>query len=463
MRLITNTVSALAMLGLLAACATTDIESKRSEAKTEATASLPDVPGSWQAVADNVGDVDVGWVSTFRDKTLSRLVDEAQDNNRNIQAAAANVDRARALATQAGAALAPQIGLSAGGGGSGNLSGQSAGNVNVGVQASWELDIWGRVKSGQQAAFESAEAAEADYIYSQHSLAAGVARSYFIAIEAGRQEQLTQKIVDALTETQRIVQVQFDNGIANQQDLSLVKSDAATARDGLAAAQGGKRDALRALEILLGRYPGADVEVRTTLPQVPRAPGAGIPSEILERRPDLVAAERRIAAAINTVDQSKAAKLPSISLSGSFGGASSGLSSLLSPGNLAWQAASSLLVPLSDGGARDAQIEVSSADQRAAVAAYAQAALTAFGEVENALDSGVVLREREAALADAVNEAEKALKIAQLRFDEGESDLLDVLSIQQRLFSSEANQISIERAQLDQVVALNLAMGGDWR
>jgi len=95
-----------------------------------------------------------------------------------------------------------------------------------------------------------------------------------------------------------------------------------------------------------------------------------------------VAAERRIAASINNVNQAKAAKLPSLSLSGSFGGSSSGLSSLLSPGNLAWQAASSLLVPIADGGARDAQIEVNTAEQKAAVAQYAQAALTAFGEVE---------------------------------------------------------------------------------
>ena len=284
-----------------------------------------------------------------------------------------------------------------------------------------------------------------------------------MAIEASRQQELAEKIVAALDETQRIVQLQYDNGLANQQDLSLVKSDAASARDSLAAAQGGRRDALRALELLLGRYPGADIDVRKTLPSTPRAPGAGIPSEILERRPDLVAAERRIAASINNVNQAKAAKLPSLSLSGSFGGSSSGLSSLLSPGNLAWQAASSLLVPIADGGARDAQIEVNTAEQKAAVAQYAQAALTAFGEVESALDSGVVLRQREDALNESVIEAEKALKVAQLRFDEGESDLLDVLQIQQRLFGAEASQIAIERAQLDQFVALNLALGGDWR
>ena len=463
MRFLKITVSLLAIIGFQAGCASTDVESVRNEAKVAATLSLPSMENSWRAAQEKIGEIDVAWVERFRDKTLSRLVDEAQENNRDLQAAAANVERAQALAKQAGAALSPQLGLSAGGGGSGNLDGQSGGNINLGVQASWELDIWGKVRSGSQAAYESEQAAEADYIYSQHSLAAGVARAYFIAIDAGRQEELSEKIVGALGETQRIVQLQYDNGLANQQDLSLVNSDSAKARDSLLAAQGGKRDALRALELLLGRYPGADIEVRTSLPNVPPAPGAGVPSEILERRPDLIAAERRIAASINGVNQAKAAKLPSISLSGSFGGSSNALSSLLNPVNLAWQAASSLLVPIADGGAGNAQIDVASAEQKAAVASYAQAALTAFGEVESALDSGVVLRQREEALGESVSEAEKALQVAQLRFDEGESDLLDVLTIQQRLFGAEASLIAIERAQLDQFVALNLALGGDWR
>ena len=463
MRLLQSTISALGVITLLSACATTDMAEVEAETKSQAAQSLPDTPFTWKAAQEKIGDVDVAWVARIGDKTLSRLVDEAQVNNRDLQAAAANVERAQALARQAGAALEPQLGLSAGGGGSGNLDGQSGGNLNLGVQASWELDIWGKARSGQQAAYESAQAAEADYTYSQHSLAAGVSRAYFIAIEANRQEDLAQKIVGALGETQRIVQLQYDNGLANQQDLSLIKSDSATARDSLLAAQGGKRDALRALELLLGRYPGADIEVRTSLPPVPASPGAGIPSEILERRPDIIAAERRIAASINGVNQAKAAKLPSVSLSGSLGGSSGGLSSLLNPANLAWQAASSLLVPISSGGALDAQIDVATAEQKAAVAAYAQTALTAFGEVENALDSGVVLRQREDALSESVREADKALKVAQLRFDEGESDLLNVLSIQQRLFGAEASQIAIERAQLDQFVALNLALGGDWR
>jgi NodT family efflux transporter outer membrane factor (OMF) lipoprotein len=460
MRNLCLSVSTLTLAVLLTGCATTSGEVTK-EAQSIAQSSVGNVPTDWAAVGRRVGNIQVGWVRTLGDPTLSRLVGEAQANNRNLQASAANVDRSWALAKQAGAALSPQVGLSAGGGGSGNGN-SGSGNFNLGVQASWELDIWGRISSGQQAALQSAESADADYKFAQHSLAASVARSYFVAIEAQRQEQLANDVVTAIGKITNIVQIQFDNGAATQQDVSLARSDLAAARESLAAAKGGKRDALRALELLLGRYPGADIEVRSALPAVPAPPPAGIPSAILERRPDIIAAERRIAAAINTVNQAHAAKLPSVSLSGSLGGSSSGLSNLLNPTNLAWQLASSLLVPVMDGGALDAGIEIADADQKAAVAAYADAALTAFGEVETALDQGVVLRERKSSLNEVVREINTALTIAEIRFQEGESDLLDVLQIQQRKFGAQSNLISLERSELDQFINLNLALGGSW-
>ena len=148
----------------------------------------------------------------------------------------------------------------------------------------------------------------------------------------------------------------------------------------------------------------------------------------------LVAAERQVAAAFNSVDQAKAAQLPAISLTSSIGGSSDQLANLINPTNLAWTAAGNLVAPLFDGGLRKAQVEEASADQKQAIAAYGQAALEAFQEVETSLDQNVVLRGRQEALAESASEANKALNIAQIRYNEGESDLLDVLTIQQRRF-----------------------------
>lgn len=418
---------------------------------------------AWAMAQERLGDVEVGWIKSFEDPVLVALANEAQANNKNLQAAAANVERSRALARQAGAALSPNVSLVTGATEAGNLeAGGSSTSYNAGLQLNWELDLWGRVRSGQQAAIASAEAAEADYLFSQYSVAAGVAEAYFISIEAALQEQVAQKSVDALAETTRIVNVQYENGLASSQDLALSKSDLATATDTLTAAAGAKRDAVRALEVLLGRYPGAELELRTSLPTPPAAPPAGVPSEILERRPDLIAAERNVAAAFNNLNSSKAARLPTISLTSSVGGASDSLSNLLDPSNVAWTAAGNLLAPIIDGGARESAVEVSTADQKAAVAAYGQAALNAFSEVETSLDQGTVLNSRLVSLQEAASEANEAYRVARLRYDEGETSLIDVLNIQQRVFSAESNLTSVQRLLLQQRIDLNLALGGDW-
>ncbi|MBT5239477.1 MAG: TolC family protein [Rhodospirillaceae bacterium] len=448
------------VLVLLAACSSPN---SSQQAGSVAQGSLPTVPDLWASTSERVGQVEVGWVAALNDPVLTALVEEAQQNSRNLQAAAANVERSWALARQAGAGLSPTVNLSSNADRGGSIEGSSAGSFGLGLQASWEVDVWGRIRSGEQAAVLSAQSVESDYVYSQYSLTAAVARAYFLAIEAGQQVDVARKTLDALTETNRIVDVRHDLGRATSQDVALSRSDLAQTKASQIAAEGSQRDALRGLEVLVGRYPAADLAVRTTLPEVPSQPPAGLPSSMLERRPDIVAAERSVAAAFNSLDQAKAARMPSISLTGSLGGSSSDLSNLLNPANIAWQAASSLVAPLIDGGLRKAQVDQATAEQKQAIANYAQAALDAFQEAENSLDQNVVLRERAASLKVAASEANRALRIVRLRYDEGETDLLDVLTIQQSVFSSDSNLVSVERARLDEWVGLNLALGGDWQ
>ncbi|MEL6826774.1 MAG: efflux transporter outer membrane subunit [Pseudomonadota bacterium] len=423
---------------------------------------LPDAPNAWAEAGERVGPVQSGWIARLEDPVLDALVEEALANNRNLQSAAANVQRSWALAGQAGAALSPSVSLSSGATRSGNIEDTGADSYSLTGQASWELDLWGRIRAGNQAAVLSAEAAEADYVYSQYSLAAAVARGYFLAIEADRQAETVRNTLDALNETDRIVGVQFEFGLATSQDVALSRSDLARTKDSLIAAQGSQRDALRSLEVLLGRYPAADLELRRDLPDVPAPPPPGVPSEILERRPDVIAAERRVASAFNSLDQAKAARMPSISLTGSLGGSSGDLTNLINPTNVAWQAATSLVAPLIDGGLRESQVEQANAEQTQAIASYADTVLTAFQEVEGSLDQTVVLKDRAVQLEEAASEARNALRIVNLRYEEGETDLLDVLTIQQRVLSNEGDVVSIERAQLDEWVGLNLALGGSW-
>ena len=212
----------------------------------------------------------------------------------------------------------------------------------------------------------------------------------------------------------------------------------------------------------MGRYPGAELEVRESLPEVPPPPPAGLPSELLERRPDIVAAERRVAAAFNATNQARAARLPTIGLTGNVGGASSSLSDLLDPANVAWTAGANLLAPLFDGGRRREAVEIATADQEQALAAYGQAAINAFSEFEANLDQGAVVQQRISDLQDAAAEAENAFRIARLRYEEGEEELLSVLSIQQRVIGAKSSLSNANRLLLEQRVNLNLALGGSW-
>jgi len=456
-------LSAIGMVAFLAGCASFTSQEKVDSAVRDAVkAEAPLVPEEWSMPSDQA-DVRVGWISTFNDPTLAKLVQEAQANNKKLQAAAASLERALALAEKAGAAIKPTVDLSAGAARSGTAeSGSSSSELSVGLRVGWELDVWGRIRAGIRAAEADAQAMAADYRYAQHSLAATTTKAYVTAIAANEQGDVARKTLSILQETVRIVNAKHENGLVSAQDLALSRSDLARARERLTTAIGSQKDALRALEILIGRYPSAELKVQKTLPDVPPPPPAGLPSELLERRPDVVSAERQVASAFNVVAEAKAAKLPRLRLTSDTGGSSSSLSDIMKPENLAWQLGANLLTPIFDGGKLKAEERIETAEQKQALAQYGDAVLNAFSEVETLLDQGVVLNARLEELTEARRHAEKAYRIAALRHKEGETELLDVLTIQERLTTANSDVVAVQRLLLEQRVNLHLALGGSW-
>ncbi len=403
------------------------------------------------------------WLQHFSDPKLLALIEEGQKNNLDLRIAAGNMDVAWLLAEKAGSALQPNVNLSLGRGQSGGVEGGgSSSSVNVGLQVGWELDVWGRIRSGSDAAQAQAQATQADYLYAKHSISANIVKTYLKVIEAKLQANISKENLAILEKTLKITQAKYENGLLTGQDVALNKANLASASEQLISAQGAKREAIRALELILGRYPDAALDIADVFPELPAAPPANLPSRVLERRPDIIAAERQVAAAFSATDQAKAAQLPSFSLSGNLGGASDSLSNVLSPSNVAWQLASSLLVPLFDSGAKKIDVEIANAEQQQALDNYRKSALTAFAEIEQNLDNGIDFASRASALEEAYQQSEKAMKIANIRYQEGESELLDILQIQQQMISAKSNLLSIKRSQLEQQVNLYLALGGSW-
>lgn len=452
----------LAALTALLLCSCASVSDMTTEAETMARSEVPLGQDSFRGDTVGVGSLDEGWLVKIDDPVLTALVGEALANNRDLSAAAARVEEAWSLAGKAGSALSPQVGAGFRSTGQGTGTSQPVGSSGLGVQASWEIDLWGRLRSGASAASQDAAAAALDYQYAQQSLAAAVARAYFFAIEGNIREQIAADAETALKDVVRIVTAQKNEGLATAQDVALANTDLGRIEDLRIAAGGAKRDALRALELLLGRYPGAELDVAKALPAPPPLPPAGLPSEMLERRPDIVAAERRLAASLGRVNEAKAARLPSLSLTGTAGGSSTELSNLLSPTNLAWQAASSLVAPVIDGGRRRRDVEIANARQQAALDGYVAAALSAFGETETGLDQNKVLADRQNALTSSVVNAAEAYRLARLSYESGETGLLQVQEIQLRKLQADNQLVSVNRGRLVQFVDLNLALGGTW-
>ena len=400
------------------------------------------------------------WLASFKDETLSAMVDEALTFNADLQAAALRVERAGGYLTVAGAALLPQVG--AYGTGSGATSNSTSGLNGLWVSASLELDIWGRVRYGQAAAQADAEALAADYAYARQSLAAMVAKGWFVATEAGLQRAIVQDMVRSSESLLGLAQDRLRVGNGTEQDVAVARANVGPYRDMLRQADLSREQALRALELLLGRYPSAELAVAQNLSAMPAPVPVGLPSELLERRPDVVAAERRVAAAFNRIGEAQAARLPRISLTAGISSISSDVIVLQDRDNPAWGLGVNLLAPIYQGGALRAQVDIRTTEQKLAVAAYASAGQRAFGEVENALAAEFALNDREAILQANVRDNERALELAQAQFRVGSADRRAVEQRQLALQSARTSLLRVQTERLAQRVNLHLALGGDF-
>ncbi len=418
------------------------------------------VPAAFKASGGVAAPLAGRWLASFKDETLSAMVDEALTFNADLQAAALRVERAGGYLTVAGAALLPQVG--AYGTGSGATSNSTSGLNGLWVSASLELDIWGRVRYGQAAAQADAEALAADYAYARQSLAAMVAKGWFVATEAGLQRAIVQDMVRSSESLLGLAQDRLRVGNGTEQDVAVARANVGPYRDMLRQADLSREQALRALELLLGRYPSAELAAAQNLSAMPAPVPVGLPSELLERRPDVVAAERRVAAAFNRIGEAQAARLPRISLTAGISSISSDVIVLQDRDNPAWGLGVNLLAPIYQGGALRAQVDIRTTEQKLAVAAYASAGQRAFGEVENALAAEFALNDREAILQANVRDNERALELAQAQFRVGSADRRAVEQRQLALQSARTSLLRVQSERLAQRVNLHLALGGDF-
>lgn len=442
----------------LTACATSPERSpapaiETPETWTSATASSPPT----------------AWLEDLNAPKLEALVLEALANNPGLAATAARFDQAVAEARIAGAELMPAADLGLNGSrqkistfGPSSTGGVRFENYELALNLSWELDLWGRLRDRSSAALARLEASRAELDAAELSLAAQTTKAWLNQIEAQQQLALAERTAQAYRDNREALESRFQRGLTQGFDLRRIRTQAASAEADAATRRRALDRAIRNLETVLGRYPAGELDADMPLPELPAAVPAGLPAELLRRRPDLVAAERQLAAAGREYRASKKELLPQISLTASGGTSSQEFDNLLDGDFSVWALAGNLAQPVFQGGRILANIDRSAALRGQAAANYRDTALRAFLEVETTLAAERFLRDEQARLVLAADEAAAAEILAWERYRNGTADFLSALDARRTADAARSRRIGVANLLLQNRIDLYLALGGDF-
>lgn len=430
--------------------------------------------GLWQPArhADGTAPLAVpaAWWTVYGDPELDRLQALAAQGSPSLAQAVARLRAAQAAVAGSQAGLWPTLGASASaqrarsgtGGDSSARSGATASSYSLGLNASWELDLWGRLSGAVDAAQAGVQASAADLAAARLSLQASVAQAYFSLRAAEAQMQLLQETLAAYEQSWRVTRNRYRAGVASPADVAQAEAQYKSTQAQLLESQAGRAQLEHALAALLGLPPAAfDLPPTGVLPAPPAVPGE-LPSQLLERRPDIAAAERRAAAANAQVGVARAAYFPALTLSAAAGYRGASLSDLVSAPHLFWSLGPALAVALFDGGARDAAVESARAALDLAAATYRQTVLAALQEVEDNLVAAASLAREQQVQQEAVAAAQKALDVATNQYQAGTVAYLNVLSAQTTVLAARRSLLDVRSRRLAAVNALLKNLAGPW-
>lgn len=429
-------------------------------------------PAQWAALPALGAGEATGWLADFHSPQLDALVTRAIQANPDLKAAAARVRQARAQTLEAGAGLFPTINGSFSAARNQSPSDQRFAGLafinnrfRLPLNVSWEVDFWGRVADERRAAKAGAEAAQESYHAARLSLAATTVNAALTLAEARALVYLTEQDMQTRRVQLGILEKQLDRGLEPERaalDLSLSRADLARAESTLQQRRAAADQAVRSLEVILGGYPTGSETGLDTLPTLRRTVPVGLPSEMLLRRPDLRAAERRLAAALSNESAAKKAFLPSFRLTGDYGRTTQFLDTLLTPETAFWSIAGSATQSFFQGGRVLAGAQFSRARYDELLQTYEASALTAFREVETALAAERFFTEQAAALTRAATEAETAERLALGQYEKGLAPALTLLDARQRAFDARTSLVAVQARRLRNRADMHLALGGEF-
>lgn len=413
-------------------------------------------------VPEMVGSLSI----VFGSGDLKKQIQLSQEKNPDLAEVAARLEEAGFNTRSARARLFPSLTGSTGGArtksnfeGAGFSGGSFiAERYSASLDAQWEVDVWGRVRAGVAAAEASFLAADADFAAASQSIAAQTAQAYFNLVAAEQLSVLAHERLDSFQSTFDLVDRRFELGTADFGEVSLAKTDVENARAEINSRKDSRDQAARELAVLTGSYPDTGKSAMEW-PSLRKSVSSGIPSTLLEVRPDIYAAYARILAADSSVKVAHRDLFPRFTLTASSGQQSAELRNLANSDFSVWSIAAGLSAPILDGGARRAELGAANARAKQALASYRSTVLNAFREVENALGSELNLKKQEDAAASALDAARSAEERSLRNFDSGLIEILDVLETKRRRFAAEESLISLKNLRYQNRVALALSLG----
>lgn len=417
------------------------------------------------------------WWSIYRDPVLDSLLAQVDVSNQSLQSAEAAFREARAAARAAGASQLPSVSLDASterlkrGTGTSTTSRSRTGTSSAGraqtiydlsAGASWEIDLWGRVRRNVESTTSSAQASAADLESARLSLQAELATAYFQLRAADAQQRNLEAAAAAYAQSLAIARNRYAAGVGARADVLSAETQLETTR-AQAIAVGVQRAQLEnAIAVLVGKPPAELRIARAPLATAIPMPPLELPSTLLERRPDIAAAERRMAAANASIGAAEAAFFPTINLAGSFGFTSSTLATLLDPASKLWSIGPQATAPLFDGGQRSAGVEQARAAYDRSVADYRQTVLAAFQQVEDEAAALRILAEQAEVIAGALRSAREAERLTINQYRAGTIPYSSVITAQTAALNDELIALDVQRSRLIASVALIRALGGSW-
>ena len=454
---------------MLAACATSPNAVERYTTDRDALfATAPDAPAEWTARGVAGAAPQGNWLDQFNDPMMNSLVAEALAANPTLESRAASLRASAALTRAARGARWPALSASASlGGTSSNVALPTGGNDRInsetyglGLDASWEFDLWGRISNGIAQADADYAATAADLAATELSIAAQAALAWIGLNEAIAQERIAVLTVEARERALELTERRVRLGVAGALELRTARSVLAQAEAVIAARQQFSSEAARRLEVLLGRYPSAEITGPALIPELPAMEVVGNPALLLSRRPDIAALEARVVSAGLRAEEARLALLPSLSLTGSVGTNETDISDAFDPSLIAARLVGSLVQPVFSGGRLEGQRLAAIAQAEAAVANYAGAILTAWSEVENALTADSLLALQEDAQGRALEEARFAEEIAERQYSSGTVNIFNLIDAQTRRLTAESQLVTARADRARNRINYHLALGG---